>query len=196
MKKLLIFFIILLGFQASLSNNRVSAVNKILPAKRDPNTMPITPTDSSGFFQSMMTSLDSSLPAVYEVGMNVITIIFIVAVIGYAMALLFKNGQWMKWSAGIMLSSLVVILLLRGGPILFYSTTVMGVPTLIKDIMSFLTATGVFIAVGMLLTSLLFRFNYKLLRHPDYHRWSRRLLVGSILVATLSTVIPVVFMAT
>ncbi|MFE7064515.1 hypothetical protein ACFVAD_20480 [Sutcliffiella sp. NPDC057660] len=196
MNKKIVFSLASITLVHLFSSHREAAAGTFIPEPQG-TQMPFESKDgSTGLFSGLTDSMSSALPGIYETGMNVISIFFIVAVIGYSMSLLFKNGQWMKWSAGVMMSSLLVILVLRGGPILFYSTTVIGVPALIKDIINFLTTTGVFIAIGMLLTSLLFRFTYKLIKHPDYHRWSRRLMVGSVLVAILSTTVPIIFMYT
>ncbi|MGE6755972.1 hypothetical protein ACQKFO_21460 [Rossellomorea sp. NPDC071047] len=138
--------------------------------------------------------LEGSMPTVYDTGMTIITIVFVIAVIVAIMALTFKNGQWTKWSTGVMITTLLIILSFRGLPILFFSSDAMGMKLIIDDALNLVKSMGIYAAILMMFIGLLFRFNHNLINHPEYSRWSKRLFIGSILTAALIIIMPTVFL--
>ena len=49
----------------------------------------------------------------FKVGVNIFSISFILGVIVMVMALITKNGQWMKWATGSMIFSFVSMIAMR-----------------------------------------------------------------------------------
>jgi hypothetical protein len=151
---------------------------------------PLAPKDMDKDFGLTTQLLEGSMPIVYGTGMTLITITFVVAVIVLVMAMIFKNGQWTKWSTGVMITTLILILFLRGLPILFFSSNAIGLTVIISDALSLAKSTGIYVSILMLFVGLLFRFNYSLINHKEFSRWSKRLFVGSVLTALLISVMP------
>ncbi|NRD81079.1 hypothetical protein HPT25_27690 [Bacillus sp. BRMEA1] len=162
--------------------------------KSNMNGQSIQKKDFHSTMGSWMGDMDGILPQVYDTGMKFITIMFIIAVIALALSLIFKNGKWTKWSTGVMGTTLLIILFFRAGPIIMLTTNTIGVTLFASNLLKFVTSVGIYIAIGMLLVSLLMRLFYKLINHPDYFRWSKRLMLGSVIIAVLSLIIPVVFL--
>jgi hypothetical protein len=155
---------------------------------------PFSPKSMDEDFGLTNSMLEGAMPIVYGTGMTLITIVFVVAVIVLVMAMIFKNGQWTKWSTGVMITTLIFILFLRGLPILFFSSDAIGWTVIIDDGLRLAVSIGIYVSLTMLLVGLLFRLNYKLINHKEYLRWSKRLYVGSVLTAVLITVMPSVLL--
>ncbi|PMC34987.1 hypothetical protein CJ195_20995 [Bacillus sp. UMB0899] len=180
-----------------LINPSLGVANEGIPTfieKRDLNENPIEENDINPTIGNMTENFNGMLPYIYDTGMKFITVIFLIAVVALALSLIFKNGQWTKWSTGVMVTSLLIILFFRGGPIIVLTMDAIGITLFASDLLNFATSVGIYVAVGMILVSLLFRLFYKLINHPDYFRWSKRLMIGSVIIAVLSLVIPVVFL--
>lgn len=162
--------------------------------KKEHSGNPIEEKEFNPTIGSWTEDLTGIMPYVYDTGMKFITIMFIIAVVGLALSLIFKNGQWTKWSSGVMTTTLLIILIFRGGPIIMLTTDAIGITLFASDVLNFATSVGIYVAVGMALVSLLMRLFYKFINHPDYFRWSKRLMIGSVIIAVLSLVMPVVFL--
>ncbi|WP_209124489.1 hypothetical protein [Alkalihalobacillus sp. BA299] len=147
-------------------------------------------SDLLGFSQSF----DSWIGPVYNFGINMLTILFIAAIISMAFAIITKTGQWMKWATGTMVFSFIALLILRIGPIIFLTTNAVGITLIVSDTVGFLKAVSFWAAIGMILVGLYIRLLHKVVSdHPEYFRWSKGLFVGALILGVLSGVIPLLF---
>lgn len=167
---------------------------QIDPFQVDTDRDPFAKKDYDLATNSWIDFLDGGLPVVFDVGMTIITIFFVISVCAMAISIVFKNGQWTKWSTGVMTFTLIIVLFFRGGITLLFSVDGLGFAYIVNDALSFVKKLGIYAAIIMLLVGLLMRYNYVLINHPDYHRWSKRLMVGSVLIAVLATVMPAVIL--
>ncbi|UNL87529.1 hypothetical protein [Priestia koreensis] len=143
----------------------------------------------------MSDTLNGLLPKVMDVGIKVITIMFVAAVIVMAFALLMKNGQWTKIGTGVMMGSFVAIIMLRVVPIFMLTSDRMNITLFVNDTLDLLKHISFVAAIGMVIIGLFIRFLHQLLNHPDYFRWSKRLYIGALILTILSTFIPILFTA-
>lgn len=131
---------------------------------------------------------------VFTWGINAITIIFLCAVIMMILAILFRNGQWQKFAQTTMLWTFLSMLLLRAIPIVILSfRSEMDVDEAFSTALIAISQITLFIALTALMLSLLFRFAYKLIKHPEYHRWSKNTLNVSVMMAIFAIVGPYIF---
>jgi hypothetical protein len=149
---------------------------------------------SEGLLENFMTGLAPYGPLAINVFFKAVTLIFLLSLIVFAISLFFKNGQWQKWAMNSMILTLMVILIFRGAPILLFSSNIMGIDQMLQDFMSFTVYCSYFIGITLFLVGLLFRFTHQLIKHPDYYRWSKRLIGFSVLAVILSIVVPLVFL--
>ncbi|MFD1736170.1 hypothetical protein ACFSCX_06285 [Bacillus salitolerans] len=166
-------------------------------SQKDINRMPFEHKEGSGdltTFSLLGERANELLPVVYSTGIKFITVIFLAAVVVMAFSMMMKIGQWTKWSTGVMISSLLVLILFRGVPLIILTTNAMGVSVLAGDFLKVLTKVGIYSSVGMILVGLALRYIYKLITHPDYNRWSKRLFIGSTIILLLSTIMPFIFL--
>ncbi|MCM3389980.1 hypothetical protein M3649_17820 [Ureibacillus chungkukjangi] len=127
-------------------------------------------------------------------GVNAITIVFIVGVIMMIMAIIFKVGQWQKFAQTTMLWSFISMLLLRAIPITILSfRSDADVDQAFSAALAALCQVAIFVGVTGILLSFLFRFGYKLIEHPEYHRWSKNILNVSVIMIFFALVGPFLF---
>ena len=154
----------------------------------------ITPTSSDSLFGGIAGSLESLLRSLYNWGVIIITALFVIGTLVMILSILFRNGQWQKYAQGTMFISFVVMLVLRGMPILLLSIkSSKDIDILLHDLISALSNAAIFLGITSIFVSLLFRFGYRLIEHPEFHRWSKNLLSVSILMMIFSIVIPIIF---
>lgn len=154
----------------------------------------IKPVSSETLFGGLLKDLTEIVKPVYDWGIFIITAIFIIGSIVMILSMIVKNGQWQKYAQVTMFISFVVMLVLRGFPILILSVKSMGdVNILLTKLVSQLSGAAVFLGLTGIAASLLFRFFYKLIEHPDFHRWSKNLLGVSVIMMISSIVIPILF---
>lgn len=147
----------------------------------------------SNFFD-FSTSLESWMGPVYNIGINILIILFVGAIIMMAFAIITKTGHWMKVGMGTMIFSFISLLILRVGPILFLTTSVVGFTLIVSDSVHLLQSIALWTAIGMVLIGLFFRLLHRVVsQHPEYFRWSKSLLVSATILGLLSGVIPLLF---
>lgn len=132
------------------------------------------------------------LTVVVDVGFDILSIIFILAVIAVAGGLTLRNGQWMKWSMGAMTGTFIAIVGIRVAPILVLTIDLVGITILLNDIVQFIVSIGIYISFFMFLVGLFLRSLDKIFEHPKYFKWGRGLLVGSIVTLVLGSIVPVI----
>ncbi|MFJ7890387.1 hypothetical protein ACIQYL_20205 [Lysinibacillus xylanilyticus] len=132
--------------------------------------------------------------SIMDWGIKAITVMFILGVLLMIMAIIFKNGQWQKWGQSTMLWSFIAMLGIRAIPLTILSVkSGMDVNEAFTALISSLSQMAIFLGVIGLLLSLLFKFAFRLIEHPEYHRWSKNVLNVSLLMMLFATIGPFVF---
>jgi hypothetical protein len=167
---------------------------KHLPFMPSSEEQEIKPVSSDELFGGIIDTVENGITPFYSWGVTIITAIFIVGTVVMVLALLFKNGQWQKYGQGTMFISFIVMIVLRGLPILILSIQTMDdFDLLISKVVTTLCYSTIFIGLVGIAASFLFRFGERLIEHPDFYRWSKNLLTVSILMMVFSIIIPLVF---
>ncbi|MDQ0271242.1 vacuolar-type H+-ATPase subunit I/STV1 [Cytobacillus purgationiresistens] len=162
-----------------------------MPDKED---LEIKPTSSKTLFGGVMESLGSLVSPLYSWGITIITIIFLAGVVAMIMSILFRNGQWQKYGQSTIYISFIVLLILRGLPILILSMqSSQDVDALLNSAITMLSYSALYLGLISIAVSLLFRLGYKLIEHPDFHRWSKNLVSVSLLMMAFAVLVPYVF---
>jgi hypothetical protein len=152
-------------------------------------------TDSSGdmkLVSDIQRGTDKLITMTVDVGLNILTIIFVLAVIAVAGGLTLRNGQWIKWSTGAMIGTFIAIVGIRIAPILVLTSNLSSFTLLLNDIIKFIVTIGFYLSFFMFLIGLFLRSLDRIFEHPKYFKWGRGLLVGSIIVMVMSSIAPVV----
>lgn len=165
-----------------------------LPFMPNAEEQKITPTTTDSLLGGISGTLGGLMSFAYSWGITIITGLFVVGTLVMIMSVLFKNGQWQKYAQGTMFFSFLVMLLLRGLPILVLSIhNANDIDVLLRDGLISLSYAAVFLGLISISVSLLFRFGYNLIEHPEFHRWSKNLISVSVLMVLLAIVIPLLF---
>lgn len=152
------------------------------------------PEGSSDFLGSVVGDLAAVVVPIHYWGIIVLTAIFIIGTLVMILSALFKNGQWQKYGQNAMFSSFIVMLLLRGGPILALSIRdSTDIDSLLQDFVLTLSYSAIFLGAITIATSGLYRFAYNLIEHPEFYRRSKALIMVSILMMTFAILIPKAF---
>lgn len=189
MRKIFSFTALLLLFISGFPQLQVNAMSKLPPP---PNGKTVESSDSllDGIY-SDMSGLASPL---YGWAIDFFTVMFVVGTIVMIMSIAFKNGQWQKYAQGTMLITFIIMLLMRGLPIILLSiNTTEDIDILFTAGVSLLSAIAIMIAVMSVGISADFKFNYNMIQHPKYDRWSRNLLGVAILMTFLAILVPWIF---
>lgn len=190
MKKIGRYLILTLFFLA-LTSIQAGAAKLPFDPKREHE---IKPVETGDFFGGLISTFTEIVTPLYGWGVNIISVLFVVGAVVMMLAVLFRNGQWQKFAQGTMLYSFITMLVLRGLPILILSIrTQDDIDALLQESLTSLSSFAIFFGVLSISASLLFRFGYKLIEHPDFHRWSKNLLSVSALMMVLAIAIPWLF---
>lgn len=152
-------------------------------------------SDSSGSMKlvsDIQKGTDQLITMTVDVGLNILTIIFVVAVIAVAGGLTLRNGRWMKWSMGAMVGTFIAIMGIRVAPILVLTSDLSSFTLLLSDMIKFIVTICFYLSFFMFLIGLFLRSLDRIFEHPKYFKWGRGLLVGSIIVLVMSSIAPVV----
>jgi len=162
-----------------------------LPSKDEAE---IKPVDSEGFLGAIIGDLGALIAPAYSWGVSFITILFVVGTLVMIMSALFKNGQWQKYGQITMLLSFLTMLLLRGLPIVVLSIrTTSDINILLSESLSMLGFAAIFLCFISVGVSFLFGFGYRLIEHPEFHRWAKNLRGVSVLMLLFAIAIPYLF---
>jgi hypothetical protein len=132
------------------------------------------------------------LAAVVDIGFDILSLLFILGVISFAAGLTMKNGQWSKWSSGVMVGTFIAIVTLRIAPIIVLTIDKIGFTLVINHFIQLLSSVGYYIAIVMFLIGLFLRSLNKIFEHPKYFRWGRSLLSGCVIIVVLSYFSPII----
>ncbi|TKI39969.1 hypothetical protein [Bacillus mycoides] len=142
----------------------------------------------------LSTKIDSFFPVVIKVGIQVIAVLFIVGVVGMIFAMITKNGQWTQLSTGLMLFSFVTMLLFRVGPYLLFSKGVESLLDLVPDFLGFIQTIALIAVPFMLVIGIRLYGIFKAVGQPEFYRWSKRIMLGSVLLFIVALVTPTIFL--
>lgn len=151
-------------------------------------------TSNEDIFNTVNTLVEQGTPAALDWGTKGITVIFIAAVLLMIMAIIFKNGQWQKFAQSSMLWSFIAMMVIRAIPLTILSIQGgMDVDDAFNTMIAGLTQLSLFLGVTGIMLSFLFRFIHKLIKHPEYHRWSKNVFSMSLLMMLFALVGPLLF---
>lgn len=130
----------------------------------------------------------SIIPAIF-------TVIFIYFLIRFAYALFTKVGSTLKTATWGLISIPIIFIFFRVvGIFVLGENDIQNVDGYLNSIISLLSSSVFFIAIGLVFIGLLFRMSYILIKHPAYNRWSNRLFLFSVISIILSVVVePVLY---
>lgn len=149
---------------------------------------------SDGLFSGLLGDFGGVMAPVYNWGVKYITILFVVATLVMILSALFKNGQWQKYAQLTMLLSFLSMLVLRGLPIIILSIRQPSdVDILLQESLSMLSFGVIFLCLISIAVSFLFGFGYKLIEHPEFHRWAKTLRSVSVMMMIFAVIIPWLF---
>lgn len=125
----------------------------------------------------------------------IFTALFIYFLIRFAYGLITKVGSTLKSASwGLISIPLVFISFRIFGIFILGESDVIHVDGYLNSLISFLSSSTFFIAIGMVLIAFLFRMFHRLINHPAYGRWSNRLFLFSGIAIVLSIVVkPVLY---
>ena len=149
---------------------------------------------TEGLFGGVKETFAEIAANAYPWGIKVITIIFVIAALVMVLSAIFKNGQWQKYSQSTMFFSFISLLFLRGLPIIALSIkSSVDVDVALATSLVIL-ATGIFYLCGISAgISDVFNTGYRLIAHPEFHRWSKNLRGVAALMFIFAFVIPWLF---
>lgn len=149
-------------------------------------------TDNS-VASSLIHKLEGMYAPIFKVGVNFFSISFVLGVIVMIMALITKNGQWMKWATGSMIFSFVTMLMMRVSVYFLFSTDVFHFMDIFTDFLDTFKATALIFTPFMLIAGLRLRKIHESTKQPEYYRWSNRVITGSGLLCVLAVLAPWLF---
>lgn len=127
-------------------------------------------------------------------GSIVIAILFVIGIVMMLASIMFKNGQWQKWGQGTMLMSFLALLAIRAFPVVILSfRTGNDINDALTDGLAVFSQIALFLCVVGILLSILFRFAYVLIKHPEYHRWSKNVFNVSTMMIFVALIAPYIF---
>lgn len=154
----------------------------------------IKPVSSDSLFGGLTRDIGEIVAPLYGWGITIITALFVIGAVVMILSMIFKNGQWQKYGQGTMFISFVVMLVLRGMPIIFLSVrSSADIDSLLNSSLTVLSSSAVILGLIGIAVSFLFKFGYRLIDHPDFHRWARNLMSVSIMMMLFAIVIPILF---
>lgn len=169
--------------------------NTLMPTKDDDVTDNGQIKESSFTFMDDLFSNVADLGAsAFDWGIKLITILFIIGVIVMIMAMIFKHGQWQKYAQTTMLWSFISMMILRGAPIIFLSfRSKADVDTAFSTALGTLSEVAIFVGMMGIGISLLFKFGYMLIEHPEYYKWYKNARNISAIMILFAFIGPIIF---
>ncbi|PFO94165.1 hypothetical protein COJ88_18515 [Bacillus cereus] len=109
------------------------------------------------------------------------------------MALITKNGQWMKWATGSMIFSFISMMSMRLSVYFFFSSDVFSFMNIFTDFLDLFKATALIFTPFMLIAGIRLRRIHESTKQPEYYRWANRVITGSCLLCMLAVLAPWLF---
>lgn len=169
---------LVLGFDTASSNRILENINR-------------DNTSFNQFSNDVIMELNSYAPMVSTVISTVFVLMFLAGVIQLGYAMITKTGMNMKTSTGILIGVPLTVVMLRLFFILAFTKDA-NLGKVMTDFMHLLTSIGFYTSIGMTLLAFIMVLFNKLLIHPGFSRWGKRLFIGSVGLALLTAVMPAV----
>lgn len=179
-------------------------ISILYPSYASASTLPFTipkndhseiqPVSSDSLFGGLIGNFAGIVAPAYKWGIIVITIIFVIGTLAMILSALFKNGQWQKYGQMAMLLSFITLLFLRGMPIIVLSIrNTNDIDILLQEALSILGFAAIFLGLISFAVSFIFSFGYRLIEHPEFHRWSKTLRSVAALMVLFAIITPWLF---
>ncbi|MFK4011511.1 hypothetical protein [Bacillus cereus] len=156
------------------------------------NRTKTTEKDDS-FGSSIIQKVEGMYAPAFKVGVNIFSISFILGVIVMVLALITKNGQWMKWATGSMIFSFVSMMAMRLSVYFLFSSDVFSFMNIFTDFLDLFKSTALIFTPFMLIAGIRLRRIHESTKQPEYYRWSNRVITGSCLLCMLAVLAPWLF---
>ncbi|MGC7930662.1 hypothetical protein ACP3VS_18785 [Lysinibacillus sp. VIII_CA] len=122
---------------------------------------------------------------------TIFTVFFLVACFILMMATVFKVGQWKKYAQLMALSSMFILLGVRGAPFIFLGlATITQIGNWLEIIVLIVTQAVIFASLIGIIVSMTFQHGYKLIDHPEFRKNHRAIFTMSILMFLTATFLP------
>lgn len=142
--------------------------------------------------ESWTASINGLAPTVSFMFSAIFTIMFLAGIVRMGYSIVTKTGQVMKGSTGLLIWVPITFFFIRVLILIIFTTDSNNVTLLASDIINLIRTAGYFTSIGMVLVGLILFLFYKLIEHPEYGRWSKRLWMTAALLTLLTTVMPFV----
>ncbi|KAA6449287.1 hypothetical protein F8161_19740 [Bacillus cereus] len=152
-----------------------------------------TSEKDDSFGSSIIQKIEGMYAPTFKTGVNIFSILFVLGVIVMVMALITKNGQWMKWATGSMIFSFVSMMSLRLGVYFLFSSDVVSFMNIFTDFLDLFKATALIFTPFMLIAGIRLRRIHESTKQPEYYRWSNRVITGSCFLCMLAVLAPWLF---
>ncbi|BAR87647.1 MULTISPECIES: hypothetical protein [Bacillus cereus group] len=156
------------------------------------NRMKTTEKEDS-FGSSIIQKIEGLYAPAFKVGVNIFSISFVLGVIVMVMALITKNGQWMKWATGSMIFSFISMMSIRLSVYFLFSSDVFSFMNIFTDFLDLFKATALIFTPFMLIAGIRLRRIHESTKQPEYYRWANRVITGSCLLCMLAVLAPWLF---
>lgn len=125
---------------------------------------------------------------------QVITILFVVGIIAMIFSIIFKHAQWQKYAQSTLLWSFLSLVLFKALPFLIFSVQKFNdVDNLFEIALTTVQQAALYLGVIGISLSVLFKFGYKLIRHPEFFKWQKTARNMSVIMILFSIIGPFVF---
>ena len=120
------------------------------------------------FGSSIIQKIEGLYAPAFKVGVNIFSISFVLGVIVMVMALITKNGQWMKWATGSMIFSFISMMSMRLSVYFLFSSDVFSFMNIFTDFLDLFKATALIFTPFMLIAGIRLRRIHERTKKPEY----------------------------
>ncbi|OUM90430.1 MAG: hypothetical protein BAA00_18275 [Parageobacillus thermoglucosidasius] len=155
------------------------------------NTMPFLNHGSTSFneqIEQWSSSINGFAPTISFLFNAIFTIMFLFGAVRLGYSMVTKTGQAMKFSTGLLIWVPITVFFIR--IFILFIFTLRDAASFAEDLISLLQYIGYYFSVGMILTGLVFFLFHKLINHPEFGRWGKRLWGLSGILVILVTIMP------
>lgn len=138
---------------------------------------------------NMANEINSWAPTVSTIINRIFAIMFLFGVLTMGYSKVTKTGHVMKRSASTMIWAPAAYFIIKLVVILVFSIDKNTIQ-LFSDTIYVLQYSGFYVSIGLILVGLLFHLFYKLIQHPEFMRWSKRLWSASAVIVLAVILVP------
>ncbi|MET3195271.1 hypothetical protein [Bacillus sp. OAE603] len=177
-----------MNLQLNSINTNLLIVNPLTGGELNSNDIKIEERDFTQDISVFEKLLNNLAPQGIDSLMLYLSILFVLSLLVMCFAIITKNGQWTKTSTNWLKGSFITLLTIKIVPLLVFTMTVNGIKPFLNDTVGFIQMVGYYTAIGMILAGMFIHLLYMLIDHPEYQRWSKRLVMFAILLTFFSEV--------